>query len=89
MSILGFYLNRNDAHEMPTNKRLRQEIEKHLYKVKRLEKLDESYKRLNNLSFDDLSPERQGAFESYSITYLLIPYTTPKSDVFEVYDDIN
>jgi HNH endonuclease len=36
-----------------------------------------------------LDPARQGAFACYSISYLVVPLGTPKSDVYEVYEDIN
>ena len=54
-----------------------------------LSKLDESYEKLNGLSYAALSQKRKDAYESYSITYVVIPYGTPKPDVFEVYEDIN
>ena len=54
-----------------------------------LSKLDESYEKLNGLCYAALSDERKAAYESYSITYVVIPHGTPKPDVFEVYEDIN
>jgi hypothetical protein len=41
------------------------------------------------LNYAALSEERKGAYESYSITYVIIPHGTKKEDVFEVYEDIN
>jgi len=58
-------------------------------KLKKLEKLGEGYDELNNLSFNDLSPNRKLAFESYAINCTVIPLETPQKDVFDIYDDIN
>jgi HNH endonuclease len=52
-------------------------------------KLDESYAALQELSYDELSDDRKRAYQSYKISYLVIPLNTPKADVFEVYEDIN
>lgn len=68
---------------------IREKMTKILPNLKALSKLDESYKALDGLSFDHLSTDRQKAFESYGITYLVIPLKTPTTDVFEVYEDIN
>jgi Protein of unknown function DUF262 len=87
-TLLGFYMNRKGA-QFPSDPVLREKLIKILPSVGRLSKLDESYKALNGLVFDDLDPARQGAFECYSISYLVVPLGTPKSDVYEVYEDIN
>lgn len=84
-SLLGFYLNRENAPQVK-DPSIRSKVETILPDLKVLSKLDESYEELNGLSFDDLSCERKRAFESYSISYLVIPYGTKKTDVFEVYE---
>jgi len=81
-SLLGFYLNREGA-EPAKDPVIREKLDTILPQLKTLSKLDESYQELNGLSFDELSDERKGAFESYSITYVIIPFGTPKADVFE------
>lgn len=90
-SLLGFYLNGSghtllDAKMDPT---FYEKLRKVLPDLKHLSKLDESYEKMNGLSFDDLSDDRQRAFEGYKVSYFIIPLNTPKTDVFEVYDDIN
>ena len=87
-SLLGFYMNRKQAR-FPGDPAVREKMLKILPGLATLTKLDESYQALNGLTFDDLSEERQRAFESYSISYMVIPLNTPKADVFEVYEDIN
>lgn len=81
-SLLAFYLagGRWDSlrHRLPK-----------VPDLSKLTKLDENYEDLNGLSFAALAQERQLAFKAYSITYMKIPYSTPKEDVFEVYEDIN
>lgn len=57
--------------------------------LQRLCKLDESYADLVGLSFDDLSGDRQNAFKSNYISYMVIPYQAPKNDVFGVDEDMN
>mmetsp|Transcript_146488 Transcript_146488/g.255495 ORF Transcript_146488/g.255495 Transcript_146488/m.255495 type:complete len:519 (+) Transcript_146488:71-1627(+) len=91
-TILGFYLN--GLRDMETlapigDKTVREKLEKQLPNLEVLTRLDESYEKLNGLNFAALTEERKNAYESYSITYVVIPYGTPKTDVFEVYDDIN
>ena len=76
-SLLGFYLNRSDSTMSLSNKQLTEKFQKIVPHLSTLKALDESYEALQN------------AFESYSITYAIIPFNTPKADVFEVYEDIN
>ena len=87
-SLLGFYMNRKQA-QFPGDPGVRDKMLKILPDLATLAKLDESYEALNGLTFDDLAVDRQRAFESYSIAYMVIPLNTPKADVFEVYEDIN
>lgn len=86
-SLLGFYLNSKNA-KLPTEP-IRSKLAAFLPQLATLQKLEESYEALNNVSFDDLSEERQRAFKHYQLTYMIIPKNTPKTDVFEVYEDIN
>ena len=68
---------------------VREKMVKILPGLANLSKLDESYEELNGLSFDDLTKDRQRAFESYTISHCVIPFGTRPPDVFEVYEDIN
>lgn len=86
-SLLGFYLNSETA-SLPKDP-IRSKLQAFLPQLAKLSKLEESYEVLNNISFDDLTEERQKAFKSYTISYMVIPRNTPKTDVFEVYEDIN
>jgi Protein of unknown function DUF262/HNH endonuclease len=52
-------------------------------------KLDENYDSLVGLKFDDLSEDRKNAYRAFSIPCTIIPYDTPKHEVFSVYEDIN
>ena len=79
-SLLTWYLTSSDPSLL--NKKKLPEFDK-------LSKLDEDYSDLDGLSFRDLTDTRQKAFESYCITYLIIPFGTDPADVFEVYSDIN
>lgn len=81
-------MNRKHA-KFPGDPELRGKMMKLLPSLAKLSKLDESYQALNGLTFDDMDLERQRAFESYAISYMVIPLDTPKADVFEVYEDIN
>lgn len=81
-------MNRKQAR-FPGDPDMREKMQKYLPALRKLSKLDESYEALNGLSFDDLDLDRQRSFESYSISYMVIPLDTPKADVFEVYEDIN
>ena len=63
-TLLGFYMNRKDARLPTGDIVLRDKMLQLLPGLRRLSKLDESYESLNGLSFDDLSLERQRAFES-------------------------
>ena len=87
-SLLGFYMNRKNA-QFPGDPAVREKMMNILPGLAKLSKLDESYQVMNGLSFDDLSLDRQRAFESYTISYMVVPLGTPKADVFEVYEDIN
>ena len=54
-----------------------------------LRKLDENYEDLEGLTYAQLSKERQDALQSYTIPCTIIPYGTPKEEVFSCYEDIN
>ena len=90
-SLLGFYLNGQDnvPPRLMVDTRFKEKMDKILPDLRCLSKLDESYEKLNGLSYAALSDERKEAYQSYSITYVVIPLKTPKTDVFEVYEDIN
>jgi Protein of unknown function DUF262 len=87
-TLLGFYMNRKHAR-FPGDPEVREKMLQFLPGLAKLSRLDESYQALNGLCFDDLDLDRQRAFESYAISYMVIPLDTPKADVFEVYEDIN
>ncbi|CAB9511662.1 Inherit from COG: conserved protein [Seminavis robusta] len=87
-TLLGFFMSRKDAR-FPGDPVIKEKMIKLLPSLSRLSKLDESYEALNGLSFDDLDLDRQRAFESYAMSYMVIPLDTPRADVFEVYEDIN
>lgn len=84
-TLLGFLLNQQGA-VLPRAVGVRKKIEAILPGLKVLSKLDESYVELEGLSFDDLSEDRRNAFESYPISYQVIPFGTEKKDIFEVYE---
>lgn len=86
-TILAWYLHRNDATR-PTST-ISMQLTNKIPSLNVLSKLDESYERLNGLSFDALTESRKRSFDCYTITYAVVPHLTPKSDVFEVYEDIN
>jgi len=54
-----------------------------------LKKLDENYESLEGLTYNDLTQDRQYALASYTIPCTIIPYGTPKEEVFSCYEDIN
>jgi Protein of unknown function DUF262 len=87
-SLLLFYLNSKDAH-LPKQQPNMEKLQSLLPQLATLhKKLDESYASLQDLSYDELSDERKRD-QSYKISYMVIPLNTPKTDVFEVYEDIN
>jgi hypothetical protein len=86
-SLLGFYLNSKEA-QLPRRPNM-DKLQSFLPQLASLSKLDESYESLNGLSYDALSEERQLAYQSYKVSFMVIPLNTPKTDVFEVYEDIN
>lgn len=83
-SLLAWYMNREGA-VLPKDASVRKKMEAELPKLKVLSKLEDSYAPLNGLAFDDLDEDRKLAYENYAINYMVIPYDTPKKDVFEVY----
>mmetsp|Transcript_60103 Transcript_60103/g.178202 ORF Transcript_60103/g.178202 Transcript_60103/m.178202 type:complete len:621 (-) Transcript_60103:80-1942(-) len=84
-SLLAFYLYGED-HALFEEIRMDQPSGKLFHK---LEKLDENYVSLNGLTFDMLSEERRNALSAYKMTCTIIPFGTPKEDVFSCYEDIN
>jgi 5-methylcytosine-specific restriction endonuclease McrA len=87
-TLLGFYLNGKDT-DQKNFFALDSSLLRVLPDLRYLSKLGEDYEQLNGLCFDDLDQKYKRKYKSYSLTYVKIPYGTRKSDVFEVYDDIN
>lgn len=54
-----------------------------------LRKLDENYESLAGLQYIHLSPERKKAMAGFTIPCTIIPFQTPKEEVFSAYEDIN
>jgi hypothetical protein len=54
-----------------------------------LGKLDENYESLEGLTYNELSTARQRALQAYTVPCTIIPYGTPKEEVFSCYEDIN
>lgn len=77
-SLLSFLLADDNEH-----------VYQNLPPFHQLAKLDDDYAVLNGLRFQDLTLDRQNAFEAYTISASVIPHDTPKHDVFSVYEDIN
>ena len=88
-TLLGFYLAGEDPEQYKKlcikHERYHQSPE--LFTT--LQKLDEQYAHLQGLTYSQLTPERQRAFQSYTIPCTIIPLGTPKDEVFSCYEDIN
>lgn len=87
--ILGFLLNGNAFQARLKEEALQPKLEKVLPQLKELVQLDESYQGISGLTFDLLSPKRKRSYKKFTVAYVKIPMSTPITDVFEVYDDIN
>lgn len=88
-TILGFLLNGRTFKARLREEELQPKLEKILPQLKELVQLDESYQGISGLTFDLLPLVRQRSYKNFTLAFVKIPRSTPITDVFEVYDDIN
>jgi hypothetical protein len=88
-TLLAFYLAGDDEdpnHDLETFEKLQRRVPN---VTSTLSKLDENYEQLEGLTFKQLTKNRQNALAAYTIPCVIVPFNTPKHEVFSVYEDIN